>query len=168
MIGGVNSAGISPEPWRQQIGYVSQDSIIFDDTIENNIRMSGYLGRELPGTAEDVNEALKAVGLLEYVENLPDKLDTVVGERGLRLSGGQRQRLFIAREIFRRPALLILDEATSALDAETEMEVQTSIDNLHGTLTTVIIAHRLSTIRSVDSIVVLDKGAVVELDPIRN
>ena len=94
--------------------------------------------------------------------SVPQGYDTVVGERGIRLSGGQRQRLFIARELFKRPNLLILDEATSALDTESERYIQQSIDALKGSMTVVIIAHRLSTIKNVDQVYVLDDGRIVE------
>ena len=100
--------------------------------------------------------------LLTFIESLPDGLQTVVGDRGIRLSGGQKQRLFIARELFKQPNLLILDEATSALDSESERHIQNSIDALKGRMTVVIIAHRLSTIRNADIIYVLDQGRVVE------
>jgi ABC-type multidrug transport system fused ATPase/permease subunit len=96
------------------------------------------------------------------IESLPDGYNNLVGDRGVRLSGGQRQRLFLARELFKRPNLLILDEATSALDSESEQAIQESIEALKGKMTIVMIAHRLATIRKVDKVVVLDSGRVVE------
>ncbi|TVQ41692.1 MAG: ATP-binding cassette domain-containing protein [Wenzhouxiangella sp.] len=148
--------------WRRQIGYVAQETVVFNDTIANNICM--WAG----DTSSDevlmgrVREAARQAHIAHFIESLPDGFDTEVGDRGMRLSGGQRQRLFIARELFKRPRLLILDEATSALDTESEQEIQKSIDELRGKMTVVIIAHRLSTVRNVDRIYVLDQGRIVE------
>jgi len=112
--------------------------------------------------AKRIREAAKQAHIAHFIETLPDGYDTLVGDRGVRLSGGQRQRLFIARELFRKPNLLILDEATSALDSESERAIQESIDELKGQITVVIIAHRLSTIRNVDRMYVFDQGKLVE------
>ena len=147
--------------WRKQIGYVSQETVIFDDTIANNISM----GKTVVDGVSNI-EDIKAVASKAHIDNFIDSLEagynTIVGDRGTRLSGGQRQRLFIARELFKDPQLLILDEATSSLDSESERHIQKSIDVLNGKMTVVIIAHRLSTIRNVDYIYLLDKGKVVE------
>jgi subfamily B ATP-binding cassette protein MsbA len=109
-----------------------------------------------------VNDAAKKAGILEFVNTLKDGFDTKVGDRGVRLSGGQKQRLFIARELYRRPKILILDEATSALDSKSEKIIESSINKLSGEMTIIMIAHRLSTIKNADRIVVLDEGVVVQ------
>jgi subfamily B ATP-binding cassette protein MsbA len=148
--------------WRSQIGYVSQETVVFDDTIANNISL--WRGDVTTDDAlrERVKDAARRAYAHHFIDDLPDGYQTVVGEQGVRLSGGQRQRLFIARELFKRPNLLILDEATSALDTESERYIQESIDALKGEMTVVIIAHRLSTIKNVDQVYVLDDGRVIE------
>lgn len=161
-IDGVNGNEINPASWRKQIGYVSQDAAIFDDTIANNISLwAGDYSTDLELQARVVDAARKA-HIDHVINSLPDGYATKVGDRGVRLSAGQRQRLSIARELFRRPRLLILDEATSALDSESEHAIQQSIDELRGQVTTIIIAHRFSTIQNVDQILVLDHGRIVE------
>ena len=162
LIDGVPGQDIELTSWRRQIGYVSQDAVIFDDTIANNIGLWAGDPRQDDAFQQRILKAARQAHIAHFIETLPDGYDTLVGERGLRLSGGQRQRLFIARELFRGPRLLILDEATSALDSESERAVQQSIDELKGHITVVIIAHRLSTIRNVDRVYVLEKGRVVE------
>jgi ABC-type multidrug transport system fused ATPase/permease subunit len=162
-IDGVPGSEIELASWRSQIGYVSQETVIFDDTIAANIAMLSD-GRT-PDRSEwevQVREAARRAHIADFIEELPEGYDTVVGDRGVRLSGGQRQRLFIARELFKRPNLLILDEATSALDSESEQAIQQSIDSLRGHMTVVVIAHRLSTIRNVDRVFVLERGRLVE------
>lgn len=162
LIDGVPSDQIALSTWRQQIGYVSQETVVFDDTIANNICM--WAGEPSSDSAlmERIVQAAKRAHIHHHIESLPEGYHTLVGDRGVRLSGGQRQRLFIARELFREPHLLILDEATSALDTESERHIQASIDALKGQVTVVIIAHRLSTIRNVDHVYVMDKGRLVE------
>ena len=162
LIDGVPGQDIELTSWRRQIGYVSQEAVIFDDTIANNIGLWAGDPRQDGAFQQRILKAARQAHIDHFIETLPDGYDTLVGERGLRLSGGQRQRLFIARELFRDPRLLILDEATSALDSESERAVQQSIDELKGHITVVIIAHRLSTIRNVDRVYVLEKGRVVE------
>ena len=162
LIDGVPGQDIELTSWRRQIGYVSQEAVIFDDTIANNIGLWAGDPRQDDAFQQRILKAARQAHIAHYIETLPDGYDTLVGERGLRLSGGQCQRLFIARELFRGPRLLILDEATSALDSESERAVQQSIDELKGHITVVIIAHRLSTIRNVDRVYVLEKGRVVE------
>lgn len=142
---------------RGQIGVVSQDVILFNDTIINNIAF----GR--PDASEDeIVSAAKAAYAHEFIMEFPQKYDTVIGERGIRLSGGQKQRLSIARAILKNPPVLILDEATSSLDTESEIMVQKALENLMENRTTFVIAHRLSTIRRATRIVVLEKGKIVE------
>lgn len=145
--------------WQKEIGYIPQVIYLSDDTIRNNIAF-GVPADQID--EEAVMEALKKAQLYEFVENLPEGLETYVGDRGVRLSGGQRQRIGIARALYHDPEILVLDEATSALDNETEAAVMESIENLHGTKTMIIIAHRLSTIRNVDTIYEVTGGQVVE------
>ena len=162
LIDGVPGDTIRLPTWRKQIGFVSQETVVFDDTIANNICMWQGDIQEDPFLFERVREAARQAHIAHVIEALPDGYHTLVGDRGVRMSGGQRQRLFLARELFKRPNLLILDEATSALDSESEQAIQESIDALKGKMTIVIIAHRLATIRNVDKVFVLDKGRIVE------
>ncbi len=143
---------------RRQIALVSQEITLFNDTIANNIAY----GREAPVSREEIERAARAAHAWEFIEQLPQGLDTEVGERGLRLSGGQRQRLAIARAILKDAPILILDEATSALDSESERHIQAALEELMVGRTTLIIAHRLSTIERADRIVVLEGGRIVE------
>jgi len=142
---------------RAQIGLVTQEIVLFNDTVRNNI---AYGSESF--TTEQVREAAQAACALEFIESLPDGFDSIIGERGHRLSGGQRQRLAIARAIMKNPPILILDEATSSLDAESEALVQRALENLMTNRTTVVIAHRLSTVRRADRIVVIEDGAIEE------
>ena len=162
LIDGVPGEEIELVSWRRQIGYVSQETVIFDDTIANNICLWAGDPQQDALMDQRIQEAARLAHIGAFIETLPEGYQTLVGDRGVRLSGGQRQRLFIARELFRRPNLLILDEATSALDSESERAIQQSIDELKGQITLVIIAHRLSTIRNVDRVYVFDDGRVVE------
>lgn len=142
---------------RQQIGIVQQDVFLFDGTIRENV----LYGR-LDASEAEVEEAIRAAKLDQVIEQLPDGLDTAIGERGVRLSGGQKQRLSIARIFLKNPSILILDEATSALDTQTEHYIQQSFDQLTKGRTSLIIAHRLATIQHVDRIVVVTEAGVVE------
>ena len=161
-IDGVLGDQVALNTWRSQIGYVSQETVVFDDTIANNICMWAGDAERDEALVARIREAARRAHIHHHIETLPEGYHTVVGDRGIRLSGGQRQRLFIARELFRRPNLLILDEATSALDTDSERHIQASIDALKGEITVVIIAHRLSTIRNVDHVYVFDQGRLVE------
>lgn len=147
-----------PYVWQKELGYIPQVIYLSDDTIRNNIAF-GIEPDEIDESA--IEQALKKAQLYEFVENLPEGLDTVVGDRGVRLSGGQRQRIGIARALYHDPEVLVLDEATSALDNETESAVMEAIDNLQGTKTILIIAHRLTTIRNVDMIYEVAGGKVL-------
>jgi ATP-binding cassette subfamily B protein len=142
---------------RQHIGYVGQDTFLFYGTVRENITYGTFDADE-----EAVVEAAKAAEAHEFIENLPDGYDTMVGERGVKLSGGQRQRISIARAVLKDPDVLVLDEATSDVDTETEMLIQRSLDRLTADRTTFAIAHRLSTIKDADTIVVLEDGEIVE------
>ena len=109
-----------------------------------------------------MKNAAKQANIIDFIESLPEGFNTIVGDRGILLSGGQKQRIFIARELYRKPNLLILDEATSALDSESEKSIQNSVDLLKGKITVIIIAHRLSTIKSVDNIFLMEDGKIIE------
>jgi len=143
---------------RRQIGIVSQETVLFDDTIRNNIAY----GRP-DATKDAIIKAARAAFAWEFIERLPQGLDTFVGENGLKLSGGQRQRLAIARAILRDPPILILDEATSSLDSESEKLVQKALANLVKARTTLVIAHRLSTVQHADRLVVMNRGRIEEM-----
>lgn len=148
---------IDPWNWRECIGYVPQESIMFNDTIKNNIAL--YRSNI---TDQDIIWAAEIANADEFINELPEKYDTVVGERGSRISGGQRQRLALARALVNKPQLLLLDEATSALDTFTEKKIHQSVDQLKGKFTIVVIAHRLSTLLNSDRIIVLDGGKIVQ------
>ncbi|RLB82266.1 MAG: lipid A export permease/ATP-binding protein MsbA [Deltaproteobacteria bacterium] len=142
---------------RSQIGIVTQDPILFNDTVRNNIAYGN------PNAIEsDIHAAAKAAYAYDFIQRLPDKFDTVVGERGVRLSGGEKQRVCIARALLKNAPILILDEATSSLDSESELAVQRALENLMKGRTTFVIAHRLSTVRHADRIVVIVDGRIVE------
>ena len=143
--------------YRKQAAYVPQEVLLFGGTIKENI----LYGRP-DATEEEVRHAAAQANALEFIDRLPEGMNTIVGDRGIKLSGGQRQRVAIARAILRDPAILILDEATSSLDAESEAKVQEALDRLMEGRTSVVIAHRLATIRNVDCIYVLENGQVVE------
>ena len=156
-IDGYDIKDVTFKSLREQIGLVPQETVLFNATIKENI----LYGR-LDATDEEVYEAAKAANVLEFVEKMPDGLDTIVGERGSSLSGGQRQRVAIARAILKDPRILILDEATSALDTESEKLVQEALDRLMKGRTAFVIAHRLSTVQNAHQIVVLNQGRLVE------
>jgi subfamily B ATP-binding cassette protein MsbA len=142
---------------RGQIGVVTQQTILFNDTVRRNVAY----GR-LSATEDEIIDALKAAHAYDFVMALEDGLDTLIGEQGVRLSGGERQRLAIARALLKDPPILILDEATSSLDSEAEREVQQALDRLIAGRTTLVIAHRLSTVRGADRIMAMDNGRIVE------
>lgn len=144
--------------WRRMVGYVPQDSFLFNDTVRANLLWACPEASE-----EDIRDALRLASADAFVASLPQGLDTMLGDRGVRLSGGERQRIALARALLRKPSLLLLDEATSSLDAVNEKRIQEAIAGLHGKLTLVVIAHRLTTIREADNIVVLDGGRVAEM-----
>lgn len=143
--------------FREKIGYVSQEPVLFNQTIRENLLWSVD-----SATDNEINDALKKSHALDFINKIPTGLETLVGDRGAKLSGGERQRIAFARAILRKPELLILDEATSALDSESEKIVQEAIQSVAKTCTTLVIAHRLSTIKEADLIYVIDQGQVVE------
>ena len=152
-----NIKNITKKSLRDLMGIVSQDSILFNDTIANNIK----LGTQ-DATDSAILEAAKIANADEFIQNLPEKYDTNIGDSGNTLSGGQKQRLSIARAVLKNPPIMILDEATSALDTESEQLVQLALEKMMQNRTSLVIAHRLSTIQKADKIVVLKKGEIVE------
>ncbi|MEO8629222.1 MAG: lipid A export permease/ATP-binding protein MsbA [Betaproteobacteria bacterium] len=159
LIDGHDTEEIRLASLRANIGLVSQDVTLFNDTIAANI---AYGGR-VDASTDEIADAAKAAHAWEFIQALPQGLQTLVGENGVKLSGGQRQRLAIARTLLKNAPILILDEATSALDSESEQHVQAGLDALMQGRTTLVIAHRLSTIEKASRIVVLDKGRIVEI-----
>ena len=149
---------LAPRAWRSQIGIVPQEPMIFSASAWENIRIG-----KPDATDEEVRAAAKAAAALEFLEALPEGLNTYLGEKGVRLSGGQRQRVAIARAIVRNPCVLLLDEATSALDAENETVIQTALEAIMKERTTLVIAHRFSTVVNADRIIVLNDGKVEEM-----
>lgn len=157
-IGGIDICDVPLKELRQQFSMVSQDVTLFNDSIYNNIAYG-----ELRGMDEaQVVSAAKAANAWEFIQQLPNGLDTKVGDRGVLLSGGQRQRLAIARAILKNAPILLLDEATSALDNESELKVQEALNHLMKNRTTIVIAHRLSTVENVDRILVMEQGEIAE------
>lgn len=158
LVDGVDVRDLKQKSLREHIGIVAQDTLLFNDTIYNNI----LYGRP-SATKEEVIEATKIANIHEFIENLPKGYDTMVGERGVKLSGGEKQRLAIARMMLKRPAILIFDEATASLDSHSEKIIQESIEELSkGGRTSIVIAHRLSTIVNADKIIVMENGEVKE------
>ncbi|WP_301206682.1 ABC transporter ATP-binding protein, partial [uncultured Allobaculum sp.] len=156
-IDGVDIRDLTLESLRQQIGVVTQDVYLFDGTIADNIRYGKW-----DATEEEVLEAARKASLAEFIESLPDGLQTRVGEKGTRLSGGQKQRISIARIFLKDPKIVILDEATSALDNESEYYIQQALEKLTENRTSLTIAHRLSTIENADRILVVDGEGISE------
>ncbi|EKF86351.1 ABC transporter ATP-binding protein [Methanobacterium formicicum] len=143
--------------WRDQIGYVAQETFLFNESIRFNLLLAH------PDAGEDeLIEVLKLSASYDFVNKLPDKMDTVIGDRGVRLSGGEKQRLALARALLRKPSLLIMDEATSNLDSKNEKKILKAIDALHGEITILMIAHRFSTIKNADFIYMVNDGNILE------
>ena len=157
LISGQNISEVTQRSLRAAIGIVPQDSVLFNDSIYYNIAY----GRP-EATREEVLEAAMSAHIHDFIESLPDKYETTVGERGLKLSGGEKQRVAIARAILKKPAILIFDEATSALDSKSEKLIQAELKRVASNRTTLTIAHRLSTIVDADQILVMDKGRIIE------
>ena len=156
-VDGKNIKEINLTSLRKLIGLVTQDSILFNDSIKNNL----LIGNE-SANDEDIIEALKIANAWEFVKDLPNTIDANIGDSGNKLSGGQKQRISIARAVLKNPPIMLLDEATSALDSESEHLVQIALDNVMKNKTSLVIAHRLSTVQNADNIIVLEKGKVIE------
>jgi len=157
LIDGHDIRDVTMESLREQIGIVTQQTILFNDTVRNNIAYG-----DIQKSEEEIINAAKAANAYHFIQNLPSRFGTIIGEQGARLSGGEKQRLSIARALLKDAPILILDEATSSLDTESEMEVQGALENLMKGRTTLVIAHRLSTISHADRIIVLVAGEIVE------
>lgn len=157
-IDGQDIREISLDSLRSHISYVSQDVILFNDTIANNISY----GAKDDVSYDDIYDAAKAANILEFVNDMPQGLDTIIGENGTSLSGGQRQRIAIARAIIKKASIMLLDEATSALDTTSESAVKVALDNLPENITKIVVAHRLSTIVNADKIFVFNSGKLIE------
>ncbi|WP_424767310.1 ABC transporter ATP-binding protein [Paenibacillus sp. sgz302251] len=143
--------------FRHSISYVPQDPFLFNTSIRENLLLV-----KTDASDDEIWEALEFSASTAFVSRLPEGLDTLIGDRGIRLSGGERQRLVLARAILRKPSILVLDEATSALDNENESKIQEALDQLKGKMTIIVIAHRLSTIRNADQVIVIDQGTIVQ------
>lgn len=158
-IDGMDISELDLKVLRNNIALVSQDVVLFNDTVAANIAYGPLQNKK---ERDAIISAATAANAMEFIEKMPDGIDTLIGENGAKISGGQRQRLAIARAILKDAPILILDEATSALDTESEFKVQAALENLQKSRTTLVIAHRLSTIENSDRIIVLDKGKIVE------
>ena len=156
-VDGINIKNLKKDSLRNLIGLVTQDSILFNDSIKNNLLIA-----KPEATNEEIIECLKIANAWEFVSKMPEQIDSNIGDSGNKLSGGQKQRLSIARAVLKNPPILVLDEATSALDSESEKLVQNALENLMKNKTSLVIAHRLSTIQKADKIIVLEKGKIIE------
>ena len=157
LIDGIDIRDMNLSDLRRHIGWVSQDVFLFHGTVAENIAYGSF-----EASQEQIIQAAKSAEAHDFIQQLPQRYETIVGERGQKLSGGQRQRIAIARTILKNPPILILDEATSAVDNETEAAIQKSLQTITQNRTTIAIAHRLSTIRHSDCIYVMDKGQLTE------
>tara|TARA_Y100001935_G_scaffold78246_1_gene65380 strand:- start:433 stop:1089 length:657 start_codon:yes stop_codon:yes gene_type:complete len=142
---------------RQEVSMVSQETTLFDDTIKNNIKYARH-----DASDEEIYKVAKLSFCDEFINNLPNKFETVIGENGIRLSGGEKQRISIARAMLKQSSIILLDEATSSLDTETESKIQEALKILTRNKTTVVIAHRLSTILNSNNIYVIDEGKIID------
>ena len=148
---------VTQKSLREQIAVVPQDTVLFNETLFYNISYGN------PNSSkEEIVQVTKMAKLHDFIENLPDGYNTIVGERGLKLSGGEKQRVAIARALLKKPKIFFFDEATSSLDTKTEKEIQNNLEHLSKNITTIIIAHRLSTVKNADNIIVLDNGEIAE------
>ena len=157
LIDGQDIRDVTQASLRANIGIVPQDTVLFNDTIGYNIAYG-----KPDANMDEVIQAARSAHIHDFVESLPDKYETVVGERGLKLSGGEKQRVAIARTILKNPPILVFDEATSALDSKTEKSIQRELETIARDHTTLVIAHRLSTVMDADEILVLDAGRIIE------
>jgi len=157
LVDGAPLTGEILSAFRKSISYVPQDPFLFNASIRDNLMMVAPEAGE-----EELWEALSFAAAIDFVQKLPQGIDTLLGDRGVRLSGGERQRIVLARAILRKPSVLVLDEATSALDNENEYRIQNALDRLKGSLTIIVIAHRLTSIHNADQVIVLDKGTIIQ------
>jgi ATP-binding cassette subfamily B multidrug efflux pump len=157
LIDGIDLKHLNLNSYRQQLGYVPQDIFLFSDTIYNNIAFGS-----VKSTSEEVEEAARQADLFQNIQELPEKFETKVGERGITLSGGQKQRVSIARAIMRKPKIMIMDDALSAVDTKTENSILQSMEKAMKGRTTIIISHRISSAKLADTIIVLDNGRIIE------
>lgn len=158
LIDGISQKDLNMSTYQSRIGYISQDPVMFNDTIFNNVT---FWAEPTPENKLKFSEAINKAAIAEFISGLKKKENTLLGNNGINLSGGQKQRVSIARELYKDIDILILDEATSALDSETEREIQENIDQLKGKYTILIIAHRLATIKNADTIYLMDRGKIV-------
>lgn len=154
-----NINNLKKETYQKRIGYIAQEPVVFNDTIFNNIT---FWAEPTNNNFKRFQKAIEQAAIKEFIDNLDKKELTLLGNNGINLSGGQKQRISIARELYKEIDILFLDEATSALDSETEKEIQYNIDKLKGKYTIIIIAHRLSTVKNVDTLYLMDKGAIID------
>lgn len=157
LVNNIDSRNLDIRTLQEKIGYITQDPVIFNDTVFNNV---SFWDEKTEANKKRFWKALRQAAIIDFVEGLSEKDETILGNNGMNLSGGQRQRISIARELYKNVEILILDEATSALDSETERSIQENIDELQGSYTILIIAHRISTVKNADRIVVMSKGEI--------
>lgn len=158
LIDGVSLSQYNQFSYQEKIGYISQESSIFNDSIYNNVT---FWADKTPENVDRFYMILEKTLLKDFVSELPRKEETLLGNNGINLSGGQRQRITIARELYKNVEILILDEATSALDSDTENQIQTNIESLHGKITLIVIAHRLATVKNADRLFEMRRGSIV-------
>jgi len=161
-VDGTDIISLNLATFQRRIGYITQDPVIYNDTLFNNV---SFWDEQTPENLRKFKEVLRKASMWDFVQRLPHREATVLGINGINLSGGQKQRLSIARELYKDIDILIMDEATSALDSETERSIQQSIDSLKGSLTMVIVAHRLSTIKNADRIALMENGEILSVLP---
>lgn len=160
LVNGIDLQELHPQKWRDTIGYVPQEPVMFNESVHYNIA----LGRT-DFSDDDIRWAAEIAHAADFIHALPEGYKTVIGKRGSKISGGQRQRLALARALIRKPQILILDEVTSSVDAHTEKRMQDSLEKIRGSMTILVIAHRLATVMKSDRILVLDRGSLVECGP---
>lgn len=161
-INGIRIINLNIRSLQAKIGYITQDPVIFNDSLFNNVT---FWAEKNKANLRKFNKAIRQAAIFDFVQELTEKEDAILGSNGMNLSGGQRQRISIARELYKDVEILILDEATSALDSETEKAIQRNIEDLKGKYTILIVAHRISTIKNADRIVVMKKGKIENIDP---
>ena len=159
LVDGINISQINVESYRKKVGVVFQEPFLLEMSIKDNLK---WFSSEINISNEDIYSALDISNCTEFVNNLPQKMDTIIGERGSSLSGGQKQRIALARAIIRKPEILILDEPTSALDLDSEKFIINSLNKISGSMTIIIVTHKLSILRNVPNIFFLSEGKIIE------